>query len=79
MAEFCYGTKGIIEFFDVLFGQFTTKKAVSAKFNFYSGIKRQFAAIERQIQQELENGAQSKIKNGFVNSGQGTAFKNPLL
>ena len=40
VAEFCYGKKGIIEFFDILFGQFTTKKAVSAKFNFYSGIKR---------------------------------------
>ena len=52
--ELCYGQTGLIEFLDLLFTQFSHRRTVKCKFNYYFAVRKQLQSIEQQIQTELE-------------------------
>ena len=54
IVELVYGQTGLIEFLDLLFTQFPRRSQVKSKFNYYFAIRKQLQAIEKQIQDALE-------------------------
>ncbi len=42
----CYGTFGLLDFLDLMFEQFETRRQVRNKFNYYFTIRKQIQAIE---------------------------------
>lgn len=53
----CYGTFGLLDFLDLMFEQFETRRQVRNKFNYYFTIRKQIQAIETQINEELHKSA----------------------
>lgn len=41
IVEICYGLNGLIDFLDLLFTQFPSKRQVKAKFNYYFALRKQ--------------------------------------
>ena len=46
IVEICYGHNGLLDFLDLLFTQFPSKRQVKAKFNYYFALRKQITAIE---------------------------------
>jgi len=40
IVELCYGLNGLVDFLDLLFTQFPTKRQVKGKFNYYFAIRK---------------------------------------
>ena len=40
IVEICYGLNGLIDFLDLLFTQFPSKRQVKAKFNYYFALRK---------------------------------------
>ena len=46
IVELCYGQTGLIEFLDLLFTQFSHRRTVKCKFNYYFAVRKQLQSIE---------------------------------
>ena len=53
IVEICYGLNGLIDFLDLLFTQFPSRRQVKQKFNYYFAMRKQIQAIEQQVTEEL--------------------------
>ena len=66
IVEICYGLNGLIDFLDLLFTQFPSKRQVKAKFNYYFALRKQIQAIEQQVTDELHQSENKNINNWFT-------------